>query len=249
MTAVFCRNAADRKAATWKAELAPFSRLEFAVSDAAKGIAAAVEQVAAGRHGEADASARRWSTAWTSSTPRWKPTGSWPGTGVTPRRPGRRRRPPRRGSPGPEARASMRGARRARPAPPGGRATAALEQVEHLEAAWRRAHAALELFRPDGRLNDRAAAEAEIAAALPGLPGADWSQGPQLPADTVAAWPSWTGCTAGWSRPSRGAEWREAMAWRWWLRHRRPAASDPSDGAGPGGGSRAAADRAGAGVV
>src|SRR4051794_41925929 len=55
MTAVFCRNAADRKAATWKAGLAPFSRLEFAVSDAAKGIAAALEQVAAGRHREADA--------------------------------------------------------------------------------------------------------------------------------------------------------------------------------------------------
>jgi hypothetical protein len=55
MTAVFCHNAADRKAETWKKELDPFSRLEFAVSDAAKGIAAAVEQVAAGRHGEAEA--------------------------------------------------------------------------------------------------------------------------------------------------------------------------------------------------
>ena len=42
MTAVFCRNTADRKAETWKRELDPFSRLEFAVSDAAKGIAAAL---------------------------------------------------------------------------------------------------------------------------------------------------------------------------------------------------------------
>ena len=57
MTAVFCHNAADRKAETWKEQLDPFSRLEFAVSDAAKGIAAAVEQVTAGRHGEADAGA------------------------------------------------------------------------------------------------------------------------------------------------------------------------------------------------
>jgi len=55
MTAVVCRNAADRTAETWKKQLEPFSSLEFAVSDAAKGIAAAVEQVAAGRHGGADA--------------------------------------------------------------------------------------------------------------------------------------------------------------------------------------------------
>ena len=42
MTAVFCRAAADRKAATWEGLLAPFPRLEFALSDAARGIAAAV---------------------------------------------------------------------------------------------------------------------------------------------------------------------------------------------------------------
>ena len=49
MTAVFCCNAADRKAATWDGQLVPFARLEFAVSDAAKGIAAAVAQRAAAR--------------------------------------------------------------------------------------------------------------------------------------------------------------------------------------------------------
>jgi hypothetical protein len=45
MTAVFCHNAADRKAETWRQQLLPFEHLEFVVSDAAKGIAAAVEQV------------------------------------------------------------------------------------------------------------------------------------------------------------------------------------------------------------
>ena len=49
MTAVFCRNAADRKAQTWDEQLVPFTRLEFAVSDAAKGIAAAVEKRAEAR--------------------------------------------------------------------------------------------------------------------------------------------------------------------------------------------------------
>ena len=78
MTAVFCDNAADRKAETWEEQLTPFDRLEFAVSDAAKGIAkAVVGQVARG----AAATTRRprpWSMAWTSSTPRWRPNASWP---------------------------------------------------------------------------------------------------------------------------------------------------------------------------
>ena len=37
MTAVFCENSADRKAETWANRLAPFDRLEFAISDAARG--------------------------------------------------------------------------------------------------------------------------------------------------------------------------------------------------------------------
>ncbi len=55
MTAVFCRNTADRKAATWEKELASFSRLEFAVSDAAKGIAAAVARRAEARRDDPSA--------------------------------------------------------------------------------------------------------------------------------------------------------------------------------------------------
>jgi hypothetical protein len=47
MTAVLCHNAAYRKADTWVDQLVPFTRLEFAVSDAAKGITRAVAQVAA----------------------------------------------------------------------------------------------------------------------------------------------------------------------------------------------------------
>ena len=51
MTAVFCHNTADRKAETWKEHLDPFEHLEFALSDAAKGIAEAVEAVAQARRG------------------------------------------------------------------------------------------------------------------------------------------------------------------------------------------------------
>lgn len=49
MTAVFCQNAKDRSAETWKQQLEPFSGLEFAVADAAKGIASAVSQLAKAR--------------------------------------------------------------------------------------------------------------------------------------------------------------------------------------------------------
>ena len=49
MTAVLCQNAKDRSAATWKNQLEPFSHLEFAVSDAAKGINSAVAKLAQAR--------------------------------------------------------------------------------------------------------------------------------------------------------------------------------------------------------
>jgi hypothetical protein len=52
MTAVFCENTADRTAETWERHLTPFDRLEFAVSDAAKGIAKAVRRVAQARRND-----------------------------------------------------------------------------------------------------------------------------------------------------------------------------------------------------
>ena len=225
MTAVFCRSAADRKAETWEAELAPFSRLEFAVSDAAKGIAAAVERVAAGRRDEADAGptlehgldafhttmeahrilARDWRRA----------EAAWDEAQAADARVARARQQgvDARGPAGP-ARTAWR------------EATAALGQVEHREEAWRRARAGLEIFRPDGRLNDRATAEAEITGALPGLPGADWGKVRSFLRDRRSlAFLDRMHRRLETAEPRR--EWREAMAWRWWLRHRRPTASDP----------------------
>jgi len=225
LTAVFCRNAADRTAETWKEELGPFSRLEFAVSDAAKGIAAAVEQVAADRHGEAEPKpalehgldvfptareaqrvlARHWRQA----------EAAWDEAEAADARVARAR------PQGVDARGPAGSARTA-----WRKATAALERVEHLEGAWRRAQAALEVFRPDGRLNDRATAEAEITAALPGLPGADWAKVRNFLRDRRSlAFLDRMHRRLESAEPRR--EGREAMAWRWWLRHRRPTASDP----------------------
>jgi hypothetical protein len=44
------------------------------------------------------------------------------------------------------------------------------------ETAWKHARSAFEFFTPEGRLNDRAQAEAVVAAALPHLSGAAWAK-------------------------------------------------------------------------
>jgi hypothetical protein len=224
MTAVFCTNTADRTAETWGKSLAPFDRLEFAISDGAKGIAKAVAMIAEARRDDPHAPtlehgldvfhtameahrvlARHWRRA----------EAAWEAAEAADLNVARARRQgvDARGPAGP-ARAAWR------------EATAALGRVEHLEGAWRRAHAALELFRPDGRLNDRAAAEAEITAALPGLPGADWTKVRNFLRDRRSlAFLDRMHRRLESAEPRR--EWREAMAWRWWLRHRRPTAPGP----------------------
>ncbi len=49
-------------------------------------------------------------------------------------------------------------------------------RAEAAEAAWHQARSALELFTPEGRLNERRRAEAVVAAALPELAGAAWAK-------------------------------------------------------------------------
>ncbi len=50
------------------------------------------------------------------------------------------------------------------------------DQATAAEAAWKRARSAFEFFTPEGRLNDRAQAEAVVAAALPHLSGTAWAK-------------------------------------------------------------------------
>lgn len=174
MTAVFCVNATDRKAETWAAQLAPFSTLEFAVSDAAKGIAGAVAAVATDRRDDPDApplehgldvfhttmEARRvLARSWRKAEAAWETAEAADvQVAVAKRR-------------GVDARAAAGAARAA-----WGRATAAFDQAQRLDAAWSRAHAALDLFGPDGRLHDRRRAETEIAAATAELTGPEWAR-------------------------------------------------------------------------
>src|SRR5687767_1058687 len=50
-----CAKTGDRSGAAWQAVLEPFANLEFVVSDAAKGVTAGVQAVAATRTGEGPA--------------------------------------------------------------------------------------------------------------------------------------------------------------------------------------------------
>jgi len=56
------------------------------------------------------------------------------------------------------------------------KALAAFAEVDRREQAWLRAVAALALFRPDGRLNDRSWAAAELQAAAAVLSGPRWAK-------------------------------------------------------------------------
>jgi hypothetical protein len=243
MTAVFCRNARDRKADTWIEQLRSFPHLEFAVSDAAKGIAAAVARQAAGRHCEPGAprlepgldvfhtareAGRVLARHWRRAEAAWE---------AAEQAEARRAGTPPRGTDAAAATAAVGAAGRGRragrrrgadrtAAAAWHRAIAAFEEAQRLEAAWDRAAAALEWFDADGRLNDRTRASAVIAAAMTELTGSEWAKVRAALKDPRSlSFLDRMHRRLGAAEPR--PDWREAMAWRWWLRHHRPGPSDP----------------------
>ncbi len=224
MTAVFCQNAADRKAETWEKQLAPFDRLEFAISDAAKGIAKAVSDLARARRDDLNAPALEHGLDVFHTTmeakrvlaQHWRRAeAAWEKADAADLEVARSKQQ------GIDARGVARSARSA-----WSRATALFEQAERLEGAWRRVHAALDLFRADGQLNDRDQARAEIAKALKGLTGPDWSKVRNfLNDDRSLSFLDRMQRRLEVAEPDAGR--REAMAWRWWLSQRRVPCSHP----------------------
>ena len=224
MTAVFCQNAADRKAPTWEEQLAPFDRLEFAVSDAAKGIAKAVSDLARARREDPNAPALEHGLdvfhttmeARRALAQHWRRVeAAWEKAEAADLEVARSKQQ------GIDARGVARSAQAT-----WSRATALFEQAERLEGAWRRAHAALDLFRADGQLNDRGHARAEIAEALKGLTGPEWSKVRNFLDDARGlSFLDRMQRRLELAEPDAGR--REAMAWRWWLSHRRVPCSHP----------------------
>ncbi len=152
----------------------PFSCLEFAVSDAAKGIRSAVARLAKARDIDPSAPAlthgldvfhttmeakRVLAQHWRRAEAAWELAETADAKIAAAKQQG----------------IDVRGAAIAARAP-WANAIERFEQAERLESAWDRAHAALDLFTPDGRLHDRAHAAAEIAEAVKDLTGPDWSK-------------------------------------------------------------------------
>lgn len=224
LTAVFCQNQVDRTAQTWKTWLKPFTGLQLVLSDNAKGISRAVSELAQQRrddpaapilehgldlfHGAREAK-RVLTTQWRYAEAAWQKAEAADVRVADARRQGV------------DARHVSRVARCA-----WDKATVWLQRVEAFEAAWTRARAAFELFTPEGRLNDRAQAESEIAAALGVLTGPAWSKVRNYLQD-----PRSLQFLDRMHRQLQQAEprsdWRQAMAWRWSLRHRRWSPVDP----------------------
>jgi hypothetical protein len=217
MTAVFCHNASDRKAQTWQKQLAPFKNLEFAISDAAKGIATAVQQTAQLRrdsdplapalgHGldlfhTTQEAQRVLTRAWRAVEPLWEQAETCDA---------QVQRDKKRGI---DARGSARAAHAA-----WSRAIGAFEQVERLASAWDRCRTAFELFRPDGQLNDRRWAEAEIKAGLSELTGPEWRKVRNFLTDPRSlAFLDRMHQRLAAAEPRE--QWREVLAWRWCRRH------------------------------
>ena len=214
MTAVFCHNASDRSAETWQQQLVRFEYLDFAISDAAKGIESAIAQINRDRR-ERDPAAPRvvhgldlfhtTQEAQRVLAQKWRRAESlWEGAedcdaGVK-----------RAKVQGVDARGPACTARAA-----WSKATEAFEEVDRLEAGWRRCRGAFELFRPDGRLNDRVWAESEIQAGLSELTGPEWRKVRNFLADSrsLAFLDRWHERL---EMAEPRAQWREALAWRWW---------------------------------
>jgi hypothetical protein len=167
MAVLLCDKAADRSGLTWQRALQPFSGLEHAVADAGTGLQAGLRALQRDRrtdqpltvgldvfHLEKEA---RQVLGWL-----WRKVEAlWH-----------------------KAEKADARVEAAQPHQRGGRlahARAAWDAVESYwswyerwEATWTRLKGALQLFRPDGRLNDRAWAAAEIRAACERLPGPKW---------------------------------------------------------------------------
>jgi hypothetical protein len=233
-----CDKTGDRSGAAWQAVLKPFTNLEMVLSDAAKGIAAGVRDVAAARVAAAEAkAAEAKAVAVDPSTPETTAVPLEHGLDVFHTNQEARRvlaGPWRRAEAaweeaeaadgraevekqqGRDARGVCQKAWRA-----WDKAEALFREVDGVESAWQRARAALAVFRPDGTLNDRAWAESEIEAALAALRGPEWKKLRNVLRDARSLT-----FLDRLHRRLREAEpnatLRRMAVRRWWLRHQAP---------------------------
>ena len=174
------QRATDRSGATWSAALEPWSRLEYAVADAGTGLQAGLARRQEERQRQSQNPLETGLDVFHIKKEAlpvlrrlWQRAESvWVKAEEADREVARCHK---------QGKNANGAANRARWA--WRKAEEAFHNAERVEEAWRQAEQALEIFRPDGRLNDRAWAEAQIAAAVPRLPGAEWSKVRRMLAD------------------------------------------------------------------
>jgi hypothetical protein len=216
--------AADRQGSTWFSALQPWTALRYVVSDAGTGLQAGIDQMQGHRrqtdgvplekgldvfHTKREAR-RVLSTLWSRVERTWEQAEAASRAVDQAQRQGRDARGPAR-----RARAAWK------------KAVAAFQRYEEGEAAWDRAEPALSLFRPDGQLNDRSWAQEQVAVALPGLSGSEWSKVRGF----LQAPESFTFLDrlhGELGQLAVAAELRAALVHLWWLRRQRRRGSDPA---------------------
>jgi hypothetical protein len=218
MTWFLGRRAADRTGATWHEALRPWAALEYVVADAGKGLQAGIALLQQDRrrrglavpedgldvfhtaHEARQVLARQWHRVerlW----------GAAEAAEV---------RAERAGQQGQDRRGLAAVARAA-----WSRAVAAFTAYERGEASWEQARRGLDVFSPDGRLNDRARARKEIEAALPSLNGVEWSKMRGL-LEAEASLTFLDRLHRLLEQAEPDADLRSALVRLWWLRRQRP---------------------------
>jgi hypothetical protein len=219
-----CDKTGDRSGAAWQAVLGPLANLELVVSDAAKGITAGVQAVASARlasgsavpleHGldvfHTNQEARRvLAGPWRRAQAAWEEAEAADATVAQSKRQGQDAR-----GVAPQARRAWEQAERL------------LAEADRQESAWQRARAALAVFRPDGTLNARAGAQAEIEAALAALPGPEWKKVRNFLKDRrTLTFLDRLQRRLAQAEPDGAL--RRAWVRRWWLRHAAPRPAPP----------------------
>ena len=211
----------DRSGQAWQTALTPFSRMEFVASDAALGISAGIRALAQAR-------AQQAAAAGTAPTPLtqgldlfhtareaervlggyWRRAeAAWDTAVQAERQAAEVQR---------QGHDSQKQATQAYHA--WCQARKDFDTAQRCETAWKRAHAALQLFRPDGVLNDRCWAAAEIRASLDELSDLRWRKTRGFLRDrrTLAFLDRMQERLAA-AVPD--ARLREACVRRYWLRH------------------------------
>jgi hypothetical protein len=101
------------------------------------------------------------------------------------------------------------------------KASRAFQLYEKRETVWKRAELALNVFRPDGQLNDRAWAQGQVAWALPRLPGSAWSKVRRF-LQTREAFTFLDRLHDQLAQLSLPESLRDGLVHLWWLRRQRP---------------------------